>query len=88
MRSAHPPHAIEARYRRRAEALVKIARWPAIGALVAGGALLVSRLIGPSIADTLGSRAGEGFARGVAEAQDRIASVRRQMNISGWGRYR
>jgi hypothetical protein len=80
--------AIEARYRRRAQAVGKIAKWPAIGALVAGGALIISRLVGPSIADALGERAGEGFARGVAQAQDRIASVRRQMSISGWGKYR
>jgi hypothetical protein len=80
--------AIEARYRQRAAALVALAKWPAIGALVAGGALLVSRLVGPSVADQLGARAGEGFARGVAQTQEQIASVRRQLNVSGWGTYR
>ena len=76
---------LEARYRRRAAALVKIARWPAIGALIGGGALLVGRLVGPSLAGELGARAGEGFARGVADAQEKIAQVRRQLSIGGWG---
>jgi len=79
---------IEARYRQRAAALRKIAKWPAIGGLIAGGALLVSSLVGPAVADQLGARAGEGFARGVAEAQDRVASIQRQLSISGWGTYR
>jgi hypothetical protein len=80
--------AIEARYHQRAVALKKLAKWPAIGALIAGGALLVSRWIGPSVADQLGARAGEGFARGLAEAQEQIAAVQRRLNISGWGTYR
>jgi len=80
--------AIEVRYRRRAEAIVKLAKWPAIGALVAGGALLVGRLVGPSVVDQLGARAGEGFARGVADAQRQIAAAQRQLSISGWGTYR
>ena len=79
---------LEARYRQRAQAFVKIAKWPAIGALIGGGALLVGYLAGPSVADQLGAQAGAGFARGMSEAQDRIASVRRQLNISGWGTYR
>jgi len=68
--------------------IVKIVKWPAIGALIGGGALLVGHLIGPSIADDLGAHAGEGFARGMAEAQEKVASIRRQANISGWGTYR
>lgn len=79
---------LEARYRQRAQAFVKIAKWPAIGALIGGGALLVGYFAGPQVADQLGAQAGAGFARGMAEAQERIASVRRQMNISGWGTYR
>jgi hypothetical protein len=79
---------IEARYRRRAEAVVKLAKWPAIGALIAGGALLISHLVGPSVANQLGARAGEGFVRGMAEAQERVASIKRQLNVSGWGAYR
>ena len=79
---------IEARYRHRLAAIGKIARWPAIGALVAGGGLLVARLVGPSVVEQLGARGGEGFARGVATAQDEIAAVKRQLSISGWGTYR
>lgn len=77
--------AIETRYRQRAAALAKLAKWPAIGALIAGGALLVSRLIGPSVAEQLGARAGEGFARGVIAAQEQVAALRRQLSIGGWG---
>ena len=68
--------------------LGKLAKWPAIGALIGGGALLVGSLIGPSVAEELGSRAGEGFARGVAETQEQIAAVQRSLMISGWGNYR
>lgn len=80
--------AIEARYRQRLATAVKIARWPAIGALVVGGGLLVARIVGPSVVEQLGARGGEGFARGVARAQDEIAAVKRQLSISGWGTYR
>lgn len=80
--------AIEARYRQRLATLRIYAKWPVIGALVAGGALLVSRMIGPSVADQLGSRAGESFARGVFQAQEQIASIRRGLSIGGWGTYR
>lgn len=79
---------IEDRYRRRFAAVGRWGRWAAIGGLVAGGAIVVGRLFGPSVADEIGSRAGEGFARGVAEAQDQIAMARRRMSISGWGQYR
>lgn len=72
----------------RLAAIGKIARWPAIGALVAGGGLLVARLVGPSVAGQLGERAGEGFARAVAQTQEEIATVKRQLSISGWGTYR
>jgi hypothetical protein len=80
--------ALEARYLRRAATVVKIAKWPAIGALIGGGALLIGRLIGPSVANQLGASAGEGFARGVMEAQEEVASIKRRLNISGWGTYR
>jgi hypothetical protein len=76
---------IEARYRRRASAIVKIAKWPAIGALIGSGALVVGHLVGPSIAKDLGERAGEGFAEGMALAQEKIAAFKRQLSISGWG---
>ncbi len=80
--------AIEARYRRRASAITKIVKWPAIGALIGGGVLLVGHLVGPSVAEQLGARAGEGFARGVMEAGAKVAMIRRSLNISGWGTYR
>lgn len=73
---------------RHAVTFAKIAKWPAIGALIGGGALFVGSLIGPAIAEQLGARAGEGFARGVAETQERIAAVQRSLMISGWGSYR
>lgn len=80
--------ALEARYRRRADMLLKIAKWPAIGALIGGGALLVGHLFGPSVANHLGVEAGEGFARGMLEARTKIESIERQLSISGWGTYR
>lgn len=80
--------ALEARHRRRADALLKLAKWPAIGALIGGGALLVVRVFGPSLVDQLGTQGGESFARGVNEAQEKIAAIKRQLSISGWGTYR
>jgi hypothetical protein len=79
---------IGARYRHRLASVGTWGKWAAIGGLVAGGAIVVGRLFGPSVADEIGSRAGEGFARGVAETQDQIAMARRRLSISGWGRYR
>ena len=70
-----------------AKTIGTIVKWPLIGALIGGGALIVGRLVGPSIADEAGANAGAGFARGMAEAQDKIAAIRRQLNISGWGTY-
>ena len=86
-RSVPAPQAarIEARYRRRASVIGSILKWPAIGALIGVGALVVGSVAGPSIAETLGMSAGEGFARGMAEAQ---AAIQRQLSISGWGTYR
>lgn len=83
-----PSAELEARYHRRADTLVKIMKWPAIGALIGGGILIVGRVVGPSIAKDLGARAGEGFAEGWAEAQEKIAQVKRQLNVAGWGTYR
>ncbi len=79
---------IEARYRRRAATLGKLLKWPAIGALIGGGALLVAHLVGPAIAEDLGTSAGEGFARGMIAAQEKVAALQRQFSISGWGDYR
>lgn len=83
-----PTSALTAHHRRRAEMIVKAAKWPAIGVLIGGGALLVGHLVGPSIARNLGRRAGEGLAEGWAETQERLASIARQFSISGWGMYR
>ena len=85
MKTSAPSATIEARYRRRAAQLAKIARWPAIGALVAGGALLAGSLIGPSIADRLGERAGWGFARGVAQDREQVAAIERARAKRGVG---
>ncbi len=71
-----------------ATTIIAIVKWPLIGALIGGGALLVGRLVGPSVAGELGVSAGEGFARGMVEAREKIASIQRQLNISGWGTYR
>lgn len=79
---------LEARYRRRAAALGKIIKWPAIGALIGGGAMLVGHLFGPSMAEQLGVNAGEGFAHGVAKAQDEITALKQRFSISGWGTYK
>ena len=77
-----PAQLIEARYRRRTEALAKVIKWPAIGALFGGGLLLVGHVLGPKLVEQLGQRAGEGFARGAQEQMSRTFS------ISGWGTYR
>lgn len=79
---------LEDRYRRRAAVTASILKWPAIGALIAGGVLVVGKIAGPKVADELGARAGEGFARGMARAQEQVAAIQRQMSISGWGTYR
>jgi hypothetical protein len=79
---------IDDRYMRRAHAVGRLLKWPAIGALIAGGAFAVGHYLGPSQASRLGEAAGEGFARGVARTQQQIASLQRQLSISGWGTYR
>lgn len=71
----------------RRAAIGRVLKWPAIGALIGGGALLIAHLAGPSVAEDLGERAGEGFARGMAEAQAKIASLERGLSIAGWGSY-
>lgn len=82
------PSALEARYRQRASTVLTYAKWPLVGALIGGGALLIARMAGPSLVKQLGANAGEGFAQGVADAQERIAQVRRSLSIGGWGTYR
>ena len=47
------------------------------GVAFAGGALLLARLFGVRVADRLGERGGESFARGVAEGERAIASLER-----------
>jgi len=47
------------------------------GAAFAGGALLLARVFGVRVADRLGQRGGEGFARGVAEGERAIANLGR-----------
>ena len=73
---------LEERYARRTTALVQLMKWPVIGGLLALGAIAVTKWIGGEVADELGQRGGQAFARGVAEAQERLAAV------SGWGVYR
>lgn len=58
---------------RRAAALAPLLKWPLLGALIAGGALVVTRAFGPKVATDLGLQAGEGFARGVAKVQQLAA---------------
>jgi len=66
---------------RRAMFLAGVLRWPILGALIAGGALVLARYAGPPVARELGRRGGEGFAEGVAQAQAQLA-------VSGrWSRY-
>ena len=76
------------RYVRRAQTVGRALKWPAIGALIAGGAFAVGYYLGPPTARRLGADAGAGFAQGMARAQDQIASLQRQLSVSGWGQYR
>jgi hypothetical protein len=52
-----------------------VVRYGAYGALFAGGALVLADLIGPAVARDLGTAGGQGFATGVARAQETIAQV-------------
>jgi hypothetical protein len=47
------------------------------GVAFAGGALLLARLFGVRIADRLGERGGQSFARGVVEGQQAVARLER-----------
>jgi hypothetical protein len=76
------------RYVRRAHAVGRLAKWPAIGALIAGGVFAVGYYLGPPTARRLGADAGAGFAEGMVRAQEQIASLQRQLSVSGWGKYR
>ena len=79
--------AIHDRYVRRAHAVGRLLKWPAIGALIAGGAFAASYYLGPPTARRLGADAGAGFAEGMVRTQQQIASLQRQLSISGWGKY-
>jgi hypothetical protein len=79
---------IHDRYVRRAHAVGRLAKWPVIGALIAGGALAVGYYLGPKAARRIGEDAGVGFAQGMVRSQEQIASLQRQLSVSGWGRYR
>lgn len=79
---------IHDRYVRRAHVAGRLLKWPAIGALIAGGAFAVGYYLGPPTARRLGEDAGAGFAQGVVRAQEQIASLQRQLSVSGWGQYR
>jgi hypothetical protein len=50
------------------------------GILFATGALVTARIVGPRVASSVGEAGGEGFARGVAAAQEAISGRR-----SRWG---
>ena len=54
----------------------KLLRYPLYGALFATGALVTARLFGGRVAASIGERGGEGFAHGVAAAQEIAGSLR------------
>lgn len=58
---------------RRVATLGKLLKWPAIGALIAGGALVTVRVFGPRTAEAIGRQGGEAFAEGVARVQNQLA---------------
>jgi hypothetical protein len=71
---------------RRVAALGKLLKWPTIGALIAGGALVTVRVFGPDTAQLVGRRGGEAFAEGVAAVQNQIANNRSSSGRgSRWG---
>jgi len=66
---------------KRAAFLAGVLRYPLLGALIAGGALVLAKYAGPPVARELGRRGGEGFAEGVAKVQAQLA-------VSGrWSRF-
>lgn len=62
-------------------------KWPLVGALIAGGALVVARVFGPKVARNIGDAGGEAFANGVARAQQELAAIRQRLSVSGRGVY-
>lgn len=62
---------------RRVKALGSILKWPAIGALIVGGGIVVARIFGPRAARELGHAGGEAFAEGVEKVQNQIAALGR-----------
>lgn len=54
---------------------IAIAKWAALGAVFAGGALGVAYLAGPRIVGRLGRAGGEGFAEGAEKVRAALASV-------------
>jgi hypothetical protein len=68
--------------------LLAFLKYPAAGALLAGGALGVVHLFGPGVATELGADAGVSFATGVADFQAKIASATGGPAVAGGQRRR
>ena len=56
-------------------AIGAVAKWTALGAVFAGGALVVGYYAGPRVVTQLGRAGGEGFVEGTEKARSLIASL-------------
>ena len=74
----HEHHVVwDTKQGRRVRSIGSALRWPLIGALVAGGALVVFNIFGDRVARQLGAAGGESFAEGLKKAQDQFAALGR-----------
>lgn len=65
-------------------ALALAATWVTLGAVFAGGALVVAYYVGPRVVGPLGRAGGEGFAEGAARVNAALASASPSV-LGRWG---
>jgi len=56
-------------------AIGAVAKWSALGAVFAGGALVVARFAGPRVVTQLGRAGGEGFIEGTTKAKAALDAI-------------
>jgi hypothetical protein len=65
-------------------ALGLAAKWSALGAVFAGGALVVAYYAGPRVVGQLGRAGGEGFAEGTERVRSALANASPPV-LGRWG---